>query len=129
MNYEAIKTRFDTLVKESTHITMPPQGIRGAAINVLENACGGKENRYLITRALCGKVHTAEFEIGEWDALLKFVDPNKNPMTNKWEGRENLVQMCGIVLTHVAEQEGQLAMFEPVLAGRLKDVKKALEAE
>lgn len=111
MNFDTIKSCFDKHVAENFYVTMPPPGIRGAAIGVLEKACGGKDNRHLITKALAGKIHTAELTIAEWNALLRFIDPNKNPMTNKWEGRENLTQMCGIILTHLAEQEGQLTML------------------
>jgi hypothetical protein len=122
MDFQAIRSRFEQYVKENEHVTLPPQGIRGAGIAVLEKACGGKENRYLITKALTGKIHTADLSAAEWSALLRMIDPNKNPMTNKWEGRENLAQMCGVILTHVAEQAGQMTIFEPQAVGRIQEL-------
>lgn len=122
MKYEDIKKRFDELVNEepSNLLAISNNGLRNACKGALSKACGGDDNRKLVTIALTGKSSTKDFTLNEWYALFRFVFPRdatgsfvfKNPVTNKWEGREELQAWCGAIFTHLVEQEGQTRMFE-----------------
>lgn len=122
MNYEQIKTRFDQLVagEPESLLAISNNGLQNACKGALSKACGGDDNRKLVTIALTGKSSTKDFTLNEWYALFRFVFPVdsagafvfKNPVTNKWEGRPELQAWCGAIFTHLAEQEGQMQMFE-----------------
>lgn len=122
MTFDDIKTRFDELVNSEPQnvYSISNEGLRSACKGALQKACGGEANRKLVTIALTGKSSTKDFTINEWYALFRFVFPLnefgafvfKNPVTDKWEGREELKAWCGAIFTHLAEQEGQMKMFE-----------------
>jgi len=123
MTYEQIKKHFDELVaSQPTNIlALSNNGLQNACKGALSKACGGDDNRKLITRALIGKTSPKDFTLNEWYALFRFVFPMengsfvfKNPVTDKWEGRPELSAWCGAIFTHLAEQEGQLKMFDDV---------------
>lgn len=124
MNFEQIKNRFDEIVDcaPASISTISNQGLQSACKGALQKACGGEANRKLVTIALTGKSSTKDFSLNEWYALFCFVFPKdkqgqfifKNPITDKWEGRPELTAWCGAIFTHLAEQEGQIKMFEAV---------------
>ena len=114
MNYETIRNRFEEY--RAVVGTLPMgRGIYGALIGVLDEACGGTANRYLLSKDLTGKVHTAEWDASDWYAMFKFVAPYKDELTGKWEsGTPDFDRMVGVVLSHAVDQAGQIKMFEGV---------------
>lgn len=122
MNYEQIKSRFDEIVDcaPASLQAITNNGLRNACKGALSKACNGDDNRKLVTIALTGKSSSKDFSLNEWYALFCFVFPKdehgqfifKNPVTDKWEGRQELTAWCGAIFTHLAEQEGQIRMFD-----------------
>lgn len=86
---------------------------QGSITGVLEKACGGKENRYLVLKVLTGHTSSKDLNNAQWNALYHFVKPYK-PEGGKWttqRGENELAAMCGALLTLHATQEGQIDMF------------------
>jgi len=88
---------------------------QGSVIGVLEKACGGKENRYLLLKALTGKTSSKLLTHAEWYALCKLVLPYK-PQNGHWttqHGENDLHNLCGAILTRFWAENGQISMFPP----------------
>lgn len=86
---------------------------KGAITGILEKACGGKENRYLVLKVLTGKTSSKLLDEAEWYGLLCLVQPYK-PAGGHWttqRGENDLKAICGAILGFHAAQEGQLEMF------------------
>lgn len=87
-------------------------GIKGAINGILDKACGGKANRYLVLKVLTGKTSSKELHETEWYALLCLVQPFK-PEGGRWQSQRGIAldSMCGALLHLQASQNGQTAMF------------------
>lgn len=88
---------------------------KGAITGVLEKACGGKENRYLVLKVLTGHTSSKELTEAQWYGLLCLVQPHK-PQGGHWttqRGEADLQIICGALLARHATQEGQIDMFAP----------------
>jgi len=83
--------------------------LRGAITGVLERACGGKANRYLVLKVLTGKTSSKLLTEGEWYALMCLVQPCK-PIGGHWHSARGLEleQMCQNLLRKAVGQPGQL---------------------
>jgi len=78
--------------------------LKGAITGVLEKACGGKANRYLVLKVLTGKTSSKLLTESEWYALMCLVQPSK-PVGGKWHSARDaeLERMCGILLTRAVD--------------------------
>lgn len=88
---------------------------KGAITGVLEKACGGKENRYLVLKELTGYTSSKKLSEAQWYGLLCLVQPHK-PQGGHWttqRGKTDLQIICGALLARHAMQDGQIAMFSP----------------
>jgi len=85
---------------------------KGAITGVLERACGGSANRYLVLKVLTGKTSSKELSEAEWFALQRIVQPEK-PAGGHWQsarGEYELKQICGNLLSFVANVPEQYRM-------------------
>lgn len=110
MNAETINQEFD---KNAAKFVDGVVVAKGAITGVLNQACGGDDNRHLVLKALTGSTSSRSMSEAQWFALLQFVQPYK-PEGGRWQSQrgDDLRVECGILLTAQADQEGQLKMFE-----------------
>ena len=110
MNATEIKQEFD---KNAAKFADGVVVAKGAITGVLNQACGGDDNRHLVLKALTGSTSSRSISERHWFALLQFVQPYK-PEGQRWQSQrgDDLRVECGILLTAQADQEGQLKMFE-----------------
>jgi hypothetical protein len=120
-----LKANFSNIVKENKRHNPAQEGIM---LGALTKACGSKENRYLVTHILFGKVHSADFLPAEWYALFRFCyvhdeydKPQMKNAAGKWSGREELAQWCGLLMEGQARQAGQTEMFGEQAAIQIDD--------
>ena len=109
MNADDIIQEFKTNAQTTTIAPIP---LMGAITGILEKACGGKANRYLVTKVLTGKTSSRLLTDSEWYAFLCLVQPEK-PLGSHWRsarGDEELRQICQILLTRAVDQPGQEKM-------------------
>ena len=106
MNAKELKQDFDFNVSSAERVEFS----HGAVIGVLNHACKNESNRHLVLKYLTGKISSKEITDEQWYALYRFVLPFK-PEGGKWQsqrGDEVLAQMCGVILTAVVDQPGQM---------------------
>lgn len=106
MNYKAIKNRFDRYKLAVELYAVSPKW-KGVIVGILEKACGGKENRYLFSKALTGELSSKSWEDGDWYAMEKLVAPVKNAAGHWCSATPNFEQIVRLVLEQTATQEGQ----------------------
>jgi len=84
---------------------------KGAITGLLERACGGKANRYLVIKVLTGKTSSKLLTEAEWYAFLLLVQPEK-PVGGHWQSArgDELRVMCQNLLTEAVSQPGQMQM-------------------
>jgi len=86
--------------------------LKGAITGVLEKACGGKANRYLVLKVLTGKTSSKLLSESEWYALMCMVQPCK-PVGGHWHSARDteLERMCGIFLTRAVDvpEQGKMS--------------------
>lgn len=88
------------------------QGTKGAITGILEKACGGRDDRYLVLKALTGKTSSKELTDADWYGLLCLVQPFK-PEGGKWTtsiGEYELSVKCKQIIAIAAKQAGQMEM-------------------
>lgn len=96
--------------KKNAELTITAEiALKGAITGVLEKACGGKSNRYLVLKVLTGKTSSKLLTENEWYALMCLVQPCK-PLGGHWHSARDteLEQMCQILLRKAVYQPGQL---------------------
>ena len=110
MNANEIKQEFDKNVNRFVDGVII---VKGAIIGVLNQACGGDDNRHIVLKALTGSTSSRSMSEAQWFALLHFVQPYK-PEGQRWQSQrgDDLRVECGILLTAQADQERQLKMFD-----------------
>lgn len=109
MNFDEVKQRFDQL-KANPYQTVHPK-IRGVIINLLDKACGSKDNRYQFAAALGMKPHTGDWSAGEWYAVSQMVKPDKS-LTLGWIASEpKFIEIVGAVMAKIGRNERQAEMF------------------
>lgn len=83
---------------------------KGVITGLLNKACGGEANRYLVLKALTGKTSSKLLTEAEWYGLLLLIHPEK-PEGGKWQsaiGDHELSMICGRILGFSSKQDGQL---------------------
>jgi len=108
--FDEIKKKFD---EDCNNPGVIEPGLWGAALHILEDACGSVDNRYQFQKLLTGCVHSRDLSDGQRWGLLMFVLPMKSELTKKWISRrgdefEHDVQN---VLAKAVDQPGQEKMF------------------
>ena len=84
--------------------------MKGVITGLMNKACGGEANRYLVLKALTGKTSSKLLTDAEWYGLLLLIQPEK-PEGGKWQsaiGDYELSLICGQILGFSAKQDGQL---------------------
>jgi len=83
--------------------------LKGAITGLLNRACGGDANRYMLLKVLTGKTSSKLLTNAEWYGLLCLVGPEK-PVGGKWQSSRSdseLWQICQNVIRKAVEQPGQ----------------------
>lgn len=108
MNAEEIKQQFEHDKAEYAGQIFH----HGTVVGVLNKACNGEANRRLVLKALTGKTSSKLLTDAEFYALHRFVQPYKPEGFTWMSQKDNLEQLCGILMTSLVDQPGQTKMFE-----------------
>jgi hypothetical protein len=109
MDFQSIKNRFDEHVNNPEKFNVL---LQGPILGVFTRAAGGTENRYLITKALTGNIHSKDMTMAQWYAMWKFVDPGTDA-SGHWGSNHGtkFEEMCKIILEHICSQPGQMELI------------------
>ncbi len=111
MDMQTVKNRFDELKTSNQVLSVHPK-IRGVIINLLDKACGSKDNRYQFAIALGLPAHSKDWTTGEWYAVSQMVKPDKDPAIGWIATEPNFAAIVGAIMTTIGANEKQIGMFD-----------------
>jgi hypothetical protein len=110
MDMQTVKNRFDELKTSNQALSVHPK-IRGVIINLLDKACGSKENRYQFAVALGLPAHSKDWTVGEWYAVSQIVKVDKDPATGWGATEPKFQEIIGAVLAHIGRNDKQMELL------------------
>jgi len=72
---DRIQKRLQSIAKNFEHVKLVDNGLKGALIGHLNDACGGDDERHRLLQILFGKSSSKELTDGEWAALHAWISP------------------------------------------------------